>query len=59
ASDHPIRQHPRFEERRRQIRAVNAEAAETVLTNGRPTEMGVSVLDEIRRVDAAHAAALA
>jgi len=58
SSDHPLRDHPRFEARRRQIRALMDEGSATVLTHGVPTSMGAPLLDEIRRVNAAHASAL-
>ena len=48
---HPMRDHPRFKQRREQIRSSNAAAASTVLDNAVATEMGENVLAEIRRLD--------
>lgn len=49
---HPLAQKPGFAERFARIRQINAEGAAVVLTNGRPTEAGAALLDEIRRWDA-------
>ena len=40
-----------FRERFARIRQVNREGASVVLTNGRPTDVGAGLLDEIRRWD--------
>jgi HEXXH motif-containing protein len=49
---HPLAKKPGFIERFARIRQINAEGAEIVLTNGRPTEVGGALLEEIRRWDA-------
>lgn len=49
---HPLAQNTAFLTRYEKIRLINAEGAEVVLGNGRPTEVGKAVLDEIRRWDA-------
>ncbi|UQA61263.1 aKG-HExxH-type peptide beta-hydroxylase [Polyangium aurulentum] len=49
---HPLAQKPGFAERFARIRQINAEGAEVVLTNGKPTEVGGALLEEIRRWDA-------
>jgi len=48
---HPLAQNAAFRERFAKIRQINAEGAEVVLSNGRPTEMGKPLLEEIRRWD--------
>lgn len=50
-SGHPLAKNPGFEERFRKVRQINAEGAEVVLGNGKPTEVGKAVLEEIRRWD--------
>jgi HEXXH motif-containing protein len=52
---HPRAQSEDFGRRFSQIRRTNREGAEVVLTNGRPTEVGRAVLDEIARWDAHYA----
>ncbi len=51
-SGHPLAQNPAFVARFAKVRQINAEGAEVVLTNGRPTRMGKPLLEEIRRWDA-------
>lgn len=46
---HPLAKAPGFSERFARIRQINAEGAEVVLGNGKPTRVGKAVLDEIRR----------
>jgi HEXXH motif-containing protein len=46
---HPLAKKPDFAERFARIRQINAEGAEVVLTNGRPTDVGSALLEEIRR----------
>jgi HEXXH motif-containing protein len=48
---HPLAHKPGFTERFARIRQINAEGAEVILTNGRPTEVGGALLEEIRRWD--------
>lgn len=48
---HPIAQNPAFMGRFAKIRQINAEGADVVLTNGKSTELGKPLLDEIRRWD--------
>lgn len=50
-SGHPLAQNPAFLARFARIRQINAEGADVVLGNGRPTEMGKPLLEEIRRWD--------
>lgn len=47
----PQAQRPDFLQRFAQVRKVNREGAETVLTHGRPTPIGRGLLDEIRHWD--------
>lgn len=51
----PESQSAAFHERFAQIRRVNREGADVVLTNGRPTTLGAGLFDEIRRWDAYYA----
>ena len=53
---HPLAKRPGFEQRFADVRKINAEGAAVVLENGKPTEIGRGVLDEIRRWDAYFAA---
>ncbi|MDI1443163.1 HEXXH motif-containing putative peptide modification protein [Polyangium sp. 6x1] len=46
---HPLAKAPGFSERFARIRQINAEGAEVVLGNGKPTRVGKAVLDEIQR----------
>jgi HEXXH motif-containing protein len=46
---HPLSQNTAFEDRFARIREINAEGAQVVLSNGRPTEVGAGLLEEIRR----------
>lgn len=49
---HPLAQNAAFRERFEQIKQINAEGAEVLLTHGRPTKMGKLLLEEIQRWDA-------
>jgi len=51
-SGHPLAQNAAFLARFAKIRQINAEGADVVLGNGRPTEIGKPLLEEIRRWDA-------
>ncbi|MDI3284861.1 HEXXH motif-containing putative peptide modification protein [Polyangium sp. 15x6] len=46
---HPLAKAPGFSERFARIRQINAEGAEVILENGKPTRVGKAVLDEIQR----------
>ncbi len=46
---HPLAQNAAFLERFEKIRQINAEGAEVVLENGRPTAIGKTLIGEIRR----------
>lgn len=48
---HPRAQHPDFQRRFAQIRRINHAGANVVLSHGRPTTIGRSLLDEMRRWD--------
>jgi HEXXH motif-containing protein len=48
-SGHPLAQNPAFLGRFAKVRQINAEGADVVLGNGRPTAMGKPLLEEIRR----------
>jgi HEXXH motif-containing protein len=50
-SNHPLAQNAAFLARFEKIKQINAEGAEVVLQNGRPTSMGKTLLEEIRRWD--------
>lgn len=52
---HPLAQNPAFHARFAKVRQINAEGAQVVLGNGKPTEIGRTLLDEIRRWDAHYA----
>lgn len=52
---HPLAENPAFLARFAKIRQINAEGASVVLENGRPTEVGKALLDEIRRWDGYYA----
>jgi len=51
AVGHPRAQSPDFQRRFAKIRGINHAGADVVLSNGRPTPVGRSLLDEIRRWD--------
>ncbi len=51
ASEHPMVKHPRFAQRRAQVRKMNDEATRTVVDNGVPTPAGVNVLAEMRALN--------
>jgi HEXXH motif-containing protein len=48
-SGHPLAQNPSFVARFAKVRQINAEGADVVLGNGRPTAMGKPLMEEIRR----------
>lgn len=48
---HPLADSPGFLARYTKIRQINAEGADVVLGNGRPTDVGKPLLEEIRRWD--------
>lgn len=52
---HPLSRSEGFSRRFAAVRRTNREGAEVVLKNGRPTEMGRAVLDEIARWDSHYA----
>jgi HEXXH motif-containing protein len=51
AAGHPRAQSPDFQRRFAQIRRINHAGADVVLSNGRPTAIGRTLLEEIRRWD--------
>jgi hypothetical protein len=50
-TQHPLAQNAAFLGRYERIKQINAEGAEVVLKNGRPTAMGKPLLEEIRKWD--------
>lgn len=50
-AQHPLAQNAAFLARYEKIKQINAEGADVVLKNGRPTAMGKPLLDEIRKWD--------
>lgn len=51
AAKHPLAQNTAFLARYEKIKQINAEGADVVLKNGRPTAIGKPLLDEIRKWD--------
>jgi HEXXH motif-containing protein len=51
SAGHPRAQHPDFQRRFAQVRGINHAGADVVLSHGRPTAIGRSLLDEMRRWD--------